>query len=132
VTLPTPDAQSSKPLSPNSYLASATHSNLAYYSVSATSAHPASSPTPKTDASDSDTQLSAAVDFSLSWDLATGGLKTLTAKRELPLRQQRRVPDAPPPEPAPVRSYLFLLVLLACLIVMLMSGGVVLFITLQP
>ena len=67
-----------------------------------------------------------------SWDLATGGLKALTAKRELPPRLDRR-PSGNLPEitPAP-RSYTFALVLLACIVVMLISGGVVLFVMIQP
>jgi hypothetical protein len=77
-------------------------------------------------------RISSAADFAHSWDLATGGFKTLTAKRELPPPQQRRGPAAPPPESAPTRSYMFLLVILACIVVMLISGGVVLFMTLQP
>jgi hypothetical protein len=36
------------------------------------------------------------------------------------------------PEPAQTRSYMFLLVIVACMVVMLISGGVVLFMTLQP
>ena len=74
----------------------------------------------------------APTDFSHSWDLATGGFKTLTAKRELPPPQQRRGQATPLPEPPPARSYMFLLVILACIVVMLISGGVVLFMTLQP
>jgi hypothetical protein len=69
-------------------------------------------------------------DFSHPWDLATGGLKTLTAKRELFPPQQRRGQVVP--EPVPVHSYMFVLVIVACIVVMLISGGVVLFMTLQP
>src|SRR5579875_1453791 len=76
--------------------------------------------------------VSSAADFSHSWDLATGGFKILTAKRELPSPQQRRGQPASLAEPASEGNYLFLLVLLACLVVMLISGGVVLFMTLQP
>lgn len=75
-------------------------------------------------------QDSAPADFSHPWDLATGGLKTLTAKRELFPPQQRRGQTLP--DPAPTRSYMFVLVIVACLVVMLISGGVVLFMTLQP
>jgi hypothetical protein len=77
-----------------------------------------------------------AVDFAgNSWDLATGGLKTLTAKRELPPRLERRVNDLPANGASGAsaqRSYAFALVILACVIVMLVSGGIVLFIMLQP
>ncbi len=72
-----------------------------------------------------------ALDFAThSWDLATGGLKTLTAKRELPARPDRRTVGAPTDELS--RSYLFALVILACLVLMLVGGGVVLFVMLQP
>lgn len=74
-----------------------------------------------------------AIDFaSHSWDLATGGLKTLTAKRELPSLVERR-PTEQLAEPTSVpRSYTFLLIILVCLVIMLISGGVVLFVMLQP
>lgn len=65
-----------------------------------------------------------------SWNLATGGLKTLTAKRELPPRPERRVVE--PTDSAAQRSYTFALVILACVVVMLVSGGIVLFVLLQP
>jgi len=67
-----------------------------------------------------------------SWDLATGGLKTLTAKRELPPRLERRVNNLPANGASAQRSYAFALVILACVIVMLVSGGIVLFVMLQP
>ncbi len=67
-----------------------------------------------------------------SWDPATGGLKTLTAKRELPTRLERRAADQLPDKAATPRSYVFSLVILACIVVMLISGGVVLFMMLQP
>mgnify|MGYP001271787435 CR=1 FL=1 len=76
---------------------------------------------------------SRAADFAgNSWDLASGGLKTLTAKRELPPRLERRVNDLPANETAAQRSYAYVLVILACVIVMLVSGGIVLFVMLQP
>jgi hypothetical protein len=68
-----------------------------------------------------------------SWDLATGGLKTLTAKRELPTRPDRRAQDLPPEEGRITsRSDAFLLVILACVLLILIGGGVVLFVMLQP
>jgi hypothetical protein len=76
-----------------------------------------------------------AIDFaSQSWDLATGGLKTLTAKRQLPPLPDRHLSEKlPEPGDADMpRSYTFILVVLACLVLMLLSGGVVLFIMLQP
>lgn len=74
-----------------------------------------------------------AIDFATnSWDLATGGLKTLTAKRELPTRQDRRTADVVSDEAASVsRSYMLALVVLLCLILMLLGAGVVLYVMLQ-
>ena len=74
-----------------------------------------------------------AVNFaSHSWDLATGGLKTMTAKREMPsLHDRRQNGQIVEPTYAP-RNYVFLLVILACLLLMLVSGGIVLFVMLQP
>ncbi|HEX7733341.1 MAG TPA: hypothetical protein VF458_00705 [Ktedonobacteraceae bacterium] len=129
MTLPTPDAQSPKSLSSQARPAFAARSIPAGFASPATpviAPTPASFPLAKTDSS------SAAPDFSHSWDLATGGFKTLTAKRTLPPPQQRRGPITPTPETAPSRSYMFPLVLLACIVVMLVSGGVVLFMMLQP
>jgi hypothetical protein len=71
-----------------------------------------------------------AIDFAThSWDLATGGLKTLTAKREFPARPDRRAADTLPSEMS--RSYLFALIILICLVLTLIGGGIVLFIMLQ-
>jgi hypothetical protein len=71
-----------------------------------------------------------AIDFAThSWDLATGGLKTLTAKREFPMRPDRRAADTLPSEMS--RSYLFALIILICLVLTLIGGGIVLFIMLQ-
>ena len=67
-----------------------------------------------------------------SWDLATGGLKALTAKRELPPRLDRRPSGNLQEITSAPRSYTFALVLLACIVVMLISGGVVLFMMIQP
>ena len=80
-----------------------------------------------------------AIDFaSHSWNLATGGLKTLTAKRELPSLLERHASEQLPNtanEPNTTttpRNYLFLLIILVCLVIMLISGGLVLFVMLQP
>lgn len=80
-----------------------------------------------------DDEYDRAIDFaSHSWDLATGGLKTLTAKREFPSMIDRRptsvLPEATPSAP---RASVFLLVVLICVILMLISGGIILFIMLQ-
>lgn len=127
--LPTPENRSSHSLSPQSRPAFAAHSTPAGSAVFASSSPSAS---PRSETGSSSTQVPAAADFSHPWDLATGGFKTLTAKRELPSPQQRRGPITPLPETLPPRSYLFALVIIACIVVMLISGGVVLFMTLQP
>jgi len=67
-----------------------------------------------------------------SWDLATGGLKTLTAKRELPIRPERRVSEVVPDMLATSRSNTFVLVILVCVACMLIGGGIVFFVMLQP
>jgi hypothetical protein len=74
------------------------------------------------------------IDFAThSWDLATGGLKTLTAKRELPSLLERRPTEKLSPDTTGIpRNYTFLLIVLVCLVLMLISGGVVLFVMLQP
>ena len=73
------------------------------------------------------------LDFaSHSWDLATGGLKTLTAKRELPTLLERRPTEKLQETSSVPRSYMFVLVILVCLVLMLISGGIVLFVMLQP
>lgn len=133
MTLPTPDAQSPKSLSPYPRSASKTHSNPHGFSLPSTPLSSTSAPLSKTDLArpTSGARSSASADFSQFWDLATGGLKTLTAKRELPPRQTRAQATLPPAS-ASAPSYMFLLVILACIVVMLISGGVVLFMTLQP
>lgn len=135
---PTPDARSPKSLSSQARPAFAAHSIPSGFPSPAapvmTSTPATSLPLAETDSSPqaAGSRVSAATDFSHPWDLATGGFKTLTAKRTLPPPQQRRGPISPLPESAPTRSYMFLLVILACIVVMLISGGVVLFMTLQP
>ena len=134
MTLPVPDAQSPRFLSDHPHSIPIAHSMPA--PISSTYASSSMQPSPSQMHS---TGLSGAIvhdhanDFTVhSWDLATGGLKALTAKRELPPRLDRR-PSGNLPEitPAP-RSYTFALVLLACIVVMLISGGVVLFMMIQP
>ncbi|GCF07066.1 hypothetical protein KDI_06300 [Dictyobacter arantiisoli] len=74
-----------------------------------------------------------AFDFAThSWNPATGGLKTLTAKRELPMRPERRNAGVVANRSATARSHLFPLVLLGCVMLMLTGGGIVLFVMLQP
>lgn len=130
MTLPTPDAQSQRSLSSYPRTVSGAHSIPVRFPLPVTPPLPAHFPLSGTDSARA--QAASSADFSHSWDLATGGLKTLTAKRELPPRQERRGPTAPSPALESTRSYMFLLVILACIVVMLISGGVVLFMTLQP
>ena len=76
-----------------------------------------------------------AIDFAThSWDLKTGGLKTLTAKRELPTRLDRRSAEAfqDSRESSSTRNYMFAMIVLVCVIFMLIGGGVILFVILQP
>ena len=74
-----------------------------------------------------------AIDFaSHSWYLASGGLKTLTAKRELLAPPERRPTDNLLDTPNVPRSYMLMLIILVCVLLMLISGGIVLFVILQP
>jgi len=57
-------------------------------------------------------------------------LKTLTAKRELPLRPERRVTGVVPDIVATSRSYMFALVIFVCVVLILIGGGIVLFVLL--
>jgi len=138
VTLPTPDAQSPR------FLSQQTDSTHSIYSIPTTRLNP-ESPVPSSLPSTSLRPLASASESSStnarkratefathSWDLATGGLKTLTAKRELPPRLERRTSKQLSDAPATPRSYMFPLVILACIVIMLISGGVVLFMMLQP
>jgi hypothetical protein len=138
VTLPTPDAQSPR------FLSQQTDSTHSIYSIPTTRLNPESpvpSSLPSTSlrplASESESSSTnarkRATEFAThSWDLATGGLKTLTAKRELPPRLERRTTKQLSDAPATPRSYMFPLVILACIVIMFISGGVVLFMMLQP
>ncbi len=134
MTLPTPDAQSPR------FLSQQTDSTHSIYSIPTTRLNP-ESPVPSTSlrplASESESSSTIArkraTEFAThSWDLATGGLKTLTAKRELPPRLERRTTKQLSDAPATPRSYMFPLVILACIVIMLISGGVVLLMMLQP
>jgi len=138
VTLPTPDAQSPRFLSQQTHSTHSIHSIPTNHSIPAT---PVSSSLTSTSlnplASETETSSTIArkraTDFAThSWDLATGGLKTLTAKRELPPRLERRATKQLSDAPITPRSYMFPLVILACIVIMLISGGIVLFMMLQP
>ena len=134
MTLPTSDAHSSRflPRRPQQmHTAPPTHSITPLPSTTTRS----TPPSPSTfDAGFSDEiAQDRALDFaSHSWDLATGGLKTLTAKRELPTLLERRPTEKLQDSTNVPRSYMFMLVILICLVLMLISGGIVLFIMLQP
>lgn len=138
MTLPTPDAQSAR-----SFPHLSQHTISPTHSISDAPATPPlppqvafpempSFPTFKNGSSHK-TDHEHAIDFATSsWDLATGGLKTLTAKRELPLRPDRRSTGVVPDILATSRSYMFTLVILLCVLLMLIGGGIVLFVMLQP
>ncbi len=135
MTLPTPDAQSPRFLSQQTHSTHSIHSIPTNHSIPATPA-PSSLTSSSMKPLNSETESSStiaherATDFAThSLDLATGGLKTLTAKRELPPRLERRDTKNLPVAP---RSYMFPLVILACIVIMLISGGIVLFMMLQP
>jgi len=128
VSLPTPDAQSQGYLPQQPHSIPNTPPHTAFPSGPLT-------PTPSTPAAEISQRIAheRAVDFAArSWDLATDGLKTFTAKRELPARPERRVSEQLPDAVAPPRRSMFVPVILICILVMLVSGGIVLFLVLQP
>ena len=135
MTLPTPDAESPRFLSQQTH---SIHSIPTNHSIPATPA-PSSLTSTSVKSLPTETENSTiiagerATDFAThSWDLATGGFKTLTAKRELPPRLERRATKQLTDAPVTPRSYMFPLVILACIIIMLVSGGIVLFMMVQP
>jgi hypothetical protein len=130
MTLPNPDAQSA-------------HSPQSTHSISDAPITPALPPRTASperlsfstfrDESSYNTDHEHAIDFATSsWDLATGGLKTLTAKREVPLRPDRRPAGVVPDIVATSRSYMFALVIAICVLLMLVGGTIVLYVILQP
>ena len=130
MTLPTPDAQSPRFLSPQTH---STHSIPTTHSIPAAPVPSSLRPPASETETFSTIARERATDFATrSWDLATGGLKTLTAKRELPPRLERRATKQLSDVPVTPRSYMFPLVILACIVIMLISGGIVLFMMLQP
>ncbi len=129
MTLPTSDAQSSHPQSDH------LHSTpIPAYPPPSSSSPASMSIAGRSGKISSDDNERHAADFAVSsWDLATGSLRALTAKREVPYLSERRPSgNLPTMVTPPPRSYLFTVVILACLIVMLISGGVVLFLLTQP
>ena len=135
MTLPAPDAQSPRFLSQKTH---SIHSIPTNHSIPATpipSSHTSTSVKPLMPETENSSTIARerATDFAThSWDLATGGLKTLTAKRELPPRLERRSTNQVSDAPVTPRSYMFPLVILACIVIMLISGGIVLFMMVQP
>ena len=135
MTLPTPDAHSPRFLSQQTH---SIHSIPTNHSIPATpvpSSLASTSVKPLTSETETSSTIAheRATDFATrSWDLATGGLKTLTAKRELPPRLERRSTNQLSDAPVTPRSYMFPLVILACIVIMLISGGIVLFMMVQP
>src|SRR5260370_7417869 len=114
MTLPTPDGQSPR------FLSHQSHSNAPIHSMPITPpyAFPPASPTPPTAETERSGMIARerAINFTThSWDLATGGLKTLTAKRELPTRLDRRATDQLPVKPPTPPTYLFPPVILTCI-----------------
>jgi hypothetical protein len=127
VTLPTSDAHSSHPQSDHSHSTPPPAFPPSSSPASMSIAGRAGKISAQDDSNSTD-------DFTASsWDLATGSLRALTAKREIPYLIERRgsgkLPKMAVPPP---RNYLFTVVILTCLLVMLISGGVILFLLMQP
>jgi hypothetical protein len=136
VSLPTPDAQSSGPLSqqPRSTSTPTPHSKPTSPLYPPRPSTPSTPPAfiPTTEAPNRIVRTDSSQSARSSWDLPDDGLKTLTAKRELLPRPERRPASMPPGMATAPRSYVFILVILVCIIVMLISGGIVFFLILQP
>ncbi len=139
----TPDAQPSSFLprrlqaAPPSSLPSSPDSSVAYPTPPPITPPLASlSMRPKTPTPDvAQVEHEHAIDFATqSWDLKTGGMKTLTAKREFPTRLDRRSAEVLQDlgESPSTRSYTLAVIVLVCVIFMLIGGGVILFVILQP
>ncbi|WP_201360715.1 hypothetical protein [Dictyobacter formicarum] len=132
MTLPSPDARSRRTVPRRPQMISPTYS-MPENSLASSPAMSSNSPSMSASASSRQADHEHALDFAThSWDLATGGLKTLTAKRELPIRPERRNASVVPDILATSRSYMFALVIMGCVLLMLIGGGIVLFVMLQP
>jgi hypothetical protein len=132
VTLPARDTQSRRTLSRRPRIVSPDHSMPETNPVSPPSA-PSNPPPVVALTSSYPVDHEHALDFAThSWDLATGGLKTLTAKQELPLRSERRSTGVVPDILATSRSYMFVLVIVGSMVLMLVGVSIVLFVMLQP
>lgn len=139
MTVPTPDAQSSNSAPPRKQFVPSLHSTHSIANADTPAIPQSFSPFPSSaapsstiDSSKNDTH-EHAIDFAThSWDLATGGLKTLTAKRTLPTTLERRPMGNILDNKAETRNYTVIMAILVCLILMLIGGGVVLFVMMQP
>lgn len=132
MTLPTSGARSSRSLPRRLQIIPPTHSIPPDPPVPSSASFPMT-PSPSATGYTDMTQHEHAIDFAThSWDLATGGLKTLTAKRELPTRPDRRAPEMPPESLATSRGYTFALIFLLCAVLILIGGAIALFAMLQP
>jgi hypothetical protein len=132
--LPGPDSQLPPSTPPQRRIPSAYDAISVSYSMppdASTYASSASSPLPSSSGDLMDRE--HALDFAIhSWDLATGGLKTLTAKREFSLHSQHRVGEAVPDFAASLtRTYTIALIVMVCVLLMLIGGGIMLFMMLQ-
>jgi hypothetical protein len=133
VTLPTHDAQPARSIPRRPQMISPTHS-ISTLPPKRPATPFSSIPSPVRSVPDQEkTQPHEhALDFAThSWDLATGGLKTLTAKREFPHRPDRRQPEQTGMERATASSYKLTLIILTCVVLMLIGGGMVLLVMLQ-
>ena len=134
MTLPTHDAQPSRSIPRRPQMVSPTHSISIPPSQRPDAPFSSLSSPLESAPEQDDKQLHGhALDFAThSWDLATGGLKTLTAKREFPPRPDRRQPEKSSNAHATSSSnYLLILIILVCVVLMLAGGGVVLLVMLQ-
>ncbi|HZR40740.1 MAG TPA: hypothetical protein VFB12_11520 [Ktedonobacteraceae bacterium] len=131
MTLPTPDAQFERSMPQRPQMVPPPHSMSVLPPGSPHITLPTTPSPSRGRANEEDHE--HAIDFAThSWDLATGGLKTLTAKRELPRRPDRRSSTMVPDILATSRSYMFALVIMVCAVLMLVGGGIVLLVMLQP
>lgn len=139
MTVPKSDAQSSNALPRRQQIISFTHSTPEASSLPSASSFPSAfSPFPEfatpSAAFSEPPNHEHALDFATHpLNLATeNGLKTLTAKRELPSRSERYANEIVPDPGSAPRSYALMLAIFACIVLMLIGGGVVLFVMLQP
>jgi hypothetical protein len=129
--LPTSDARSRRPLPRRQIILPPTHSHSTTFPTSSFPPLPVAPSSPEAPSKPHDTH-EHALDFAThSWDLAIGGLQTLTAKRELPVRTEWRTAGTLSNSVSSLSNYGFALVVLVCIVLMLIGGGVVLFVMLQ-